>query len=763
MESPSSRLTSPPSQTLLSGFIIIAALLATYCTSFHGPFIFDDNSSIIDNESLRHFSQIFSLHHGTGFTVSGRPIVNASLALNYALGGYEVFGFHVLNFIIHGAAALSLFGLLRRSLGRVMKEALSDRDLNVLSLLITLLWAVHPLQTESVTYVVQRAESLMGFFYLFSLYAFVRSIDGQSKSTCLIWIVLSVLAVFLGMGSKEVMVTAPFIILLYDRTLIAGTFTQALKTRKVYYSFLLVSLFILGLIAINTGTRNDTAGFGLQVSVLQYWQTQFQAITHYLFLSVWPKDLIFDYGVVWTHGLSEYWFHALIVVALLSFTIWAIIQKKAYALLGALFFGVLAPTSIVPGVRQTMAEHRMYLPLAAVIIGLVLVGYVQLKKNNLLKLGLIICVCITAGLASMTLSRNAVYQNALILYRDTAVKRPENAFAHYNLANQIVLKGKTKAENITQAELTEASREYAACIKYAPNYADAYFNWGNTLHLLGKTRDAIEKYDRATAYNPKHAEAEAALAVELGNIAGAEKLALTHLEKSVALNAENYTAQDNLGISLTQIPSRVVEAEAHFLKAISLKPKDAKAHNDLGLLLSSNDSRKAEAIGQYLEAINCDPSFVEAHVNLAFLLSGFPDKLQSAVAEYEVALKLDPSQAMAHNNVANLLASMPEGQAKAIGHFETALRLKPDYAEAHNNLANVLNKIPDRVDEAIKHYRAAIFAQPDYVEAHYNLAATLGNQGRLNEAAEQFKLALKYNPHFQPAVEALQMLQAQGR
>ena len=118
---------------------------------------------------------------------------------------------------------------------------------------------------------------------------------------------------------------------------------------------------------------------------------------------------------------------------------------------------------------------------------------------------------------------------------------------------------------------------------------------------------------------------------------------------------------------------------------------------------------------------------------------------------------------MAHNNVANLLASMPEGQAKAIGHFETALRLKPDYAEAHNNLANVLNKIPDRVDEAIKHYRAAIFAQPDYVEAHYNLAATLGNQGRLNEAAEQFKLALKYNPHFQPAVEALQMLQAQGR
>jgi tetratricopeptide (TPR) repeat protein len=763
VDSPYSRFSSSRSQTFLSVFIIIGSLFATYSTSFHGPFIFDDNSSIIDNTSLKHLSQIFSLHGGTGFTVSGRPILNASLALNYALGGYAVFGFHVLNFIIHCAASVTLFGLLRRTLKRIMKEGLSPYEVSTLSLLITLLWALHPLQTESVTYVIQRAESLMGFFYLFSIYGFIRSIDEANEKASRTWAILSVVSVFLGMGSKEVMVSAPFFILLYDRTLITGTFLQALKKRKLYYTFLALSLVIVCLIALNTGTRNDTAGFGLQVSPLQYWQTQFQAITHYLFLSVWPKDLIFDYGVVWTRGLSEYWYHALIVIALLSLTGWAMIQKKAYALLGAFFFGVLAPTSIVPGVRQTMAEHRMYLPLASVITALVLIGFLQLKKKGLFKVGLITCLSFSCVLAYLTLSRNAVYQNPLTLYRDTATKRPENAFAHYNLANQILLKGKTKTENVNQDELEEASREYAACIQYAPNYADAYFNWGNTLHLLGKTRDAIEKYDHAVAYNPKHAEAEAALAAELGKIPGAEKLALMHLERSVTLNAENYDSQDNLGIALSQIPTRIAEAEAHFLKAIALNPKDAKVHNDLGLMLSQIDTRKADAISEYLKAINLNPTLTEAHVNIAFLLSEFPDKRDAAISQYEEALKLDPNQALAHNNVANLFASIPEKQAEAIIHYQAALRLKPNYAEAHNNLANVLNKIPEQVYEAIRHYRAAIFAQPDYVEAHYNLAATLGNQGRLNEAAEQFKLALKYNPHFQPAIDALNLINAQGR
>ena len=740
---------------------IIVILTFTYSTSFHGPFLFDDNSSITENPSLRHFShlsEIFSLHEGGGLTVSGRPILNASLALNYAFSGDAVFGYHFVNFLIHLAGALTLFGIVRRTL-KVAYVQLTKAALDFLSFITALLWAVHPLQTESVTYVIQRAESLMGLFYFLSIYGFIRYTEGSKRY---VWAGVSVTSLFLGVGTKEVMVSAPVFILFYDRSLISGTFKEALKKHARYYGFAALSLVFLTVLALKTGTRNHTSGFGIGVGVWQYWQTQFQAVTHYLYLSVWPKELVFDYGAVWSNGVSEYGFHALMCLGLGCFTLWALIKNKPYGLLGLLFFAVLAPTSLIPGTRQTLAEHRMYVPLAAVILAIVLGVFSVLKNQRVVKWGILLSAVAILLLSFATRERNAVYQDPLTLFRDTVTKRPENAFAHYNLANQILLKGKKDAARATHEELVEASKEYEACIRYAPFYAEAYFNWGNVLALLGKSKEAVQKYERATLCDPKHAEAEHALATELGKL-GQDVLALKHLERAVSKDPNNYDLEEELAIALTQVKGRESEAEKHFLKAIALKPSAAKAHNDLALLYATSPEHKADAIVHYMEAIRLEPTYAEAHANLAFLLSEFPDKRDEAINEYQAALRSDPSSALSHNNLANLLAQDPAKQAEAISHYEAALRINPQYAEAHNNVANLLNKNPDKVNEAIHHYKQAIYAKPDYVEAHYNLGATLGNLGRLSEAKDEFKLVLKYNPHFEAAIEALRMIEEQVR
>src|SRR5271170_509528 len=159
--------------TALPGVLIVAAGLLAYRKSYGGPFVFDDPPSILYNATIRHLWPFWSVlrpPHGEGITVGGRPVLNLSLAVNYAISGTRVWSYHALNLLIHILAGLTLFGIVRRTLERVGSGDLARPYL--LGLAITLLWILHPLQTESVTYVVQRAESLMGLFYLLTLYCF---------------------------------------------------------------------------------------------------------------------------------------------------------------------------------------------------------------------------------------------------------------------------------------------------------------------------------------------------------------------------------------------------------------------------------------------------------------------------------------------------------------------------------------------------------------------------------------------------------------
>ena len=271
--------------------LVLAGLLA-YGNSLSVPFIFDDLHAIVENPSIRHFwSWTSFLPPPGGSGVSGRPLVSLTLALNFALGGLDVRGYHATNLALHICAALALFGLVRRTIALLASGA--GAASTAVALAIALIWEVHPLETESVTCVIQRNEVMIGLFYLLTLYCFARFAGGGRRS----WGFLSVVACLLGMASKEVMVTAPLIVLLYDRTFVAGTWAEAWRRRRRYYFSLAATWLLLAALLVHQGgSRGGAAGFGLGITPWTYALTQCRAVVHNLRLAFWPRPLIFDYG-----------------------------------------------------------------------------------------------------------------------------------------------------------------------------------------------------------------------------------------------------------------------------------------------------------------------------------------------------------------------------------------------------------------------------------------------------------------------------------
>jgi len=641
---------------LLAGAVIVLGGLAAYAGSFSGAMLYDDFDSIVYNPAVQHLWP-WTASPGVakgGLTVSGRPVLQFSLAVNHALGENRVWGYHAANLAIHLLAGLTLFGILRRTLSRVATRESARRavrrslgeggsrgqggpgsaranDPTALAFVIALLWTLHPLQTEAVTYIVQRAESLMGLFYLLTLYCFIRG-AGEHKSAqpsfakpsageeaarraSFCWLGLSWLACLFGMATKEVMVTAPLMVLLYDRTFVGGTFREAWRRRRWFYTALASTWLPLAyLVASLGGNRGGTAGFGVAVSGWAYELTQFKAVARYLWLSFWPHPLVFEYGTFWVRGGGEVLPYVLPVLLLLAATVWALLRPinadghgaisaargdgrnwRAVGFLGAWFFGILAPTSLMPGTMQMIVEHRMYLPLAGVITALVL-GWGALCEQARLAAParLVALVAIAIAFGCLTVRRNETYRSAAALWGDTVAKRPDNALAVYNLGVALNQAGRFR----------EASGQFARAVQLRPDLAAARYDLGFALFQMGRTADAVACY-----------------------------------EEGLRLEPRSFMAHNSLGVALASL-GRTAEATAQYEEALRLEPGYARAHDNLGnALLRMN--RLPEAVAQYREAVRLDPSSAVAHYNLAnsLLRVGLPAE---AVAQFEAVLRLRP-------------------------------------------------------------------------------------------------------------------------
>jgi tetratricopeptide (TPR) repeat protein len=687
--------------------LLVALVGLAWSNTLHAPFVLDDHSSVVGNTSIREFAPLRWLlpPASAGETVSGRPVLNLSFALNYACGGLAPFGYHVANLAIHAVATMLLFGTVRRTLAL--------RGCGGGGLAGTMLaggaaacWALHPLQTAAVTYVSQRAESLAGMFLLLMLYCVSRAVSADGRRGR-VWGAAAVVACALGMATKETMVVAPVLALLYDRAFGAGTVAGAVKRRWWLHGALAACWSVLAFLVWNNPGRGGSAGFGAAVDPWTYLQTQAVAIPHYLRLAFWPTGQVFDYGVVavgsWTQALPGLLMLGVAGVAAL----WALSRNRVEGFLGVAFYLLLAPSSsIVPVATQTIAEHRMYLPLAAVV--LLVATFIARMAVARRWPGMFACV--VAGVAlilgGLAWQRNEVYRSDLSLWQDTVAKRPDNPRARNNLGVALAAAGRE----------AEAIEQYDRCIELQPMHAYAHSNLGALLLSSGRHVEAEAHLRAACAADPNLVDARFNLGQTLARL-GREDEAAEQYRVTLKLDPSACDAALNLGALLVG-RNRLEEAEPLLRRALELAPGVPENHYHLGRLYERRgDSHRAEAC--YREAIRLRPGFAAAHLALGNCLAVRGDAA-AAEASVREALRLDGSLAEAHFSHGNILARK-RLYADAEAAYAEALRLDPVHVQARTNLGNC-QLVTGRLREAIATYEEVLRLRPGEPTALRNLA-----------------------------------------
>ncbi len=649
---------------ILPPVFLTAAVVAAYSNSFYGALLFDDVYHIVENERIRRLWPPWEL---LGVE---RPVVELSLAANYALGGLNPWGYHAFNLVVHVLATLTLFGVLRRTLLAVATKPRSHEATHsytvlaagsLLAFAIALLWGVHPLQTQSVTYIIQRGESLMGLFYLLTLYCAIR---GLRSPRPIAWYAGAIVACGLGMASKAIMVTAPLMVCLYDFVFLRSRREDApleaavldpgpdrsypSKGRWVLYAGLAATWGVLWACGVtgevfSSEARRAGVGFGFQgFGSLEYALTQPGVILNYLKLAFWPLSLCLDYDWPIASDLEDFLLPLLILGGLLFFSLRELARRTWLGFAGAWFFIILAPTSSFIPVKDPAFEHRMYLPLAAVVAVMVLGGSILLSRlpargswgakiTQVLFATAVLAAAVLLG--KLTYQRNKDYQSDRTMWADVVNKRPGNARAHVAL--------------------------------------------GNSLAMRNEVEEAIASYRRALAIR--------------------NDLPESHV---------------NLGTALSQ-KGMLDEAISSFRESVRLDPDLAKAHYNLGNALG-RQGKVDEAIQSYRECLRIQPRYAEAHCNLGNAISRLGD-FEEAMKEYREALRLNPQMANCHNNLGHVLRQLGRID-EAVAEFLEAIRLQPNYANAYVNLA-AAHFDRGQLEDAAKHAQEALRIEPGHAAA----------------------------------------------
>jgi tetratricopeptide (TPR) repeat protein len=655
------------------GLVIVLATVAVYRATFSVPLLFDDVTSISSNPTIRRLATAFWPPPGT--TVSGRPVLNLSFALNYAISGNGVWSYHAVNLAIHLLAGLVLFGIVRRTL-----EARLGQKSTVFGFAVALLWALHPILTESVTYVVQRAESLMGLFYLSTLYCFVRGASAGG-TVGKAWFAGSIAACALGMGTKEVMATAPLVVLMYDRTFLARGFRSALQLRRWLYAGLAATWLPLFSLVFAAHGRGGSAGFASGISWWRYALEQLPAIVRYLRLSLLPYPLIFDYGATVDVHPPVLIASAMTVAVLLAASLWAMVKRPEIGFLSASFFVLLAPSSsIVPVATEAMAEHRMYLPLIPIVV-LVVAGIYRWTG----RFAGPIWVIVAASLSFATMERNEDYRSEETIWSDTVDHRPENERAQDNLGYILsTIPGRTD----------QAIAHYMEALRLKPDFIEAHYNLAYALlSKPGRLNEAIAHYEEALRLNPNLAEVQFNLARALEEVPGRTDDSVAHYEAAIRLRPDYAEAHYNLGYLLRMIPGRSQEAVKQLEEFVQLRPGNVEARYILGRALQDSPGRMGEAITQYGEAVRMKPDFVEARCNLGNALNSL-GRTREAIDQYSEAARLAPNEATVHLNFAIVLLNDPARRDDAIAQLREAVRLEPGNETARRMLGRIAPAAP---------------------------------------------------------------------
>jgi tetratricopeptide (TPR) repeat protein len=492
--------------------ILCLLLIGIFCyaNTFHVPFYLDDSANIIDNPLIRDVSLFLepsraaelSLPENVEVSHRRRLIGYFTFAMNYRLHGLSLSGYHVTNMVIHLFSGLLVYVLTTITLRTVFTRKPEERHVPLGALLCSALFLVHPVQTQAVTYIVQRFASLAAFFYLLSLVCYAEARVCEAKVRRVGFYTGALLSAALALKTKENAFTLPVIMALYEFFFMKGK----VRERVVFLAplLLLVALVVLatlrgGGFAVHTsGEQHMLLSLSSDLGRLEYLFTQFRVIVTYLRLLVLPVNLNLDYA----YPVYRTLLHAHVLVSLLvlvtafGLALFAGIRSRAGSdrSLRVVSFGVfwffiaLSVESSVFPIADVIFEHRVYLPSVGFFMAfspLVVVAAVKLRRR-FMKVSTIAVVMVVVVFAGLTVTRNSLWGNELSLWRDIVMKAPGNPRAHNNLGTAY-----RRAGNLKRA--TEAWEKAASL---DASYPDPLKNLGNVYYMYGDYAKAHGFYSR---------------------------------------------------------------------------------------------------------------------------------------------------------------------------------------------------------------------------------------------------------------------------
>jgi len=746
---PASRpsVTVPGDKHMVLGVcsLLVGAVFLVFGQTFwHGFINFDDDLYVYNNPhvvtGLKWENVGWAFTHS--YVANWHPLTWLSHMLDCQLYGLNAGGHHLTSVLLHTATAILLFLALRRMTGTPWPSAF-----------VAAVFAIHPLRVESVAWISERKDVLSGFFFMLTLLMYARYAE-QSKiqnPKPMVYYGLTLVFFAMGLMSKPMVVTLPFVLLLLDYWPLQR-FTNHDSRFKLWPLVReKIPLFLLA--GISCGVvfvAQKSAGAVITLENVPLSARVSNALVScgiYAGQMLWPENL----AVFYPYNLkAPIWLAASAGTVLFLATLIAIQQARRlpYLLVGWLWYlGMLMPViGIVQVGVQSHADRYTYLPQ----IGLYLMVAWTLKdlsatwryRRQLLSVAAVIIMSALMVCASI---QTSYWRNGESLWTHSLACIP-SAVAHDHMGTALISDGL----------LDQATKHFQSALEIMPRYPEAQNHLGVALFQKERMDEAIYHFQKALEIRPTYAEAS----YNLGSVLlkkGRLNEAAEQYQRSIQLKPDYAEACYELGNLLAK-QNRFDEAIGHYQKAIQFKPDYAEAYYNLGVGLAAL-GRSSEAIEKYQKAMQINSSYPEAAYNLAQLLAAQGDSAE-AVLDYEKTVRLKPDWADAHNNLANLLAA--QGRLdEAIDHYQKALQLNPNQAQADYNLGVAL-ALQGRLVEAVNHYQKALQLKPDYAEAQYNLGMVLAAQGRLDEAIRHFQKTIQLMPDLAQAHYQLGLaLQAQ--
>ncbi|MBN1457480.1 MAG: tetratricopeptide repeat protein [Sedimentisphaerales bacterium] len=672
------------------------------------------------------------------------PLSWLSLMADRQIYGDNAGGFHLTNVVFHLFNSVLLFFIFYYCTSALWS-----------SFFIAVILGLHPLHVESVAWVSERKDVLSTFFFMLTLFSYCYYVKKSRRSLYF----LSLLLFILGLMSKPMLVTLPFVLLLFDywplnRISLRDVFSRCEKSKDIGTDVRMPATSIIDLLKekipflifsiISSVVTFIVAGPSLRslntISISgRIWNASV-SYYKYIWKTFWPRDLSVFYPNKWVNPPFREIVIALIILLLISLVAIYFVRQKRYLVVGWLWFlGTLVPViGLVQVGGQSMADRYTYIPMTGILIMIagVIREYILDSKRKIIFF--ILLFPVIAILMLCTIRQVSFWKDDKTLFEHAMKVTTDNYLAYNRFGMSLVEQGKYE----------EAQKYFSASLEIKPNYAETHYNLGEILMQQGKTDQAIVHFTMCISYKPKIIGVHNSLGLALME-KGEYQRAISVFREGISLKPEQNYLHSNLGKVLAEL-GQLEEAAKEFRIASQIKP-EPEIYNNLGAICAIRGDLD-ESIHNYQQAILLDRENAEAHFGLStdFLRQ---DKLIEAEAGFKKAINLRPDYVKAYNNL-GITLSRQNKYDEAVLVFNKSLQIDPDSIETLYNLAGLYRQKGD-LELAVLEYQKIIKLRPDNANARCDLGDVYIKQGFNEKASETFNAALQIAPQNQRAREGL--------